>query len=323
MRTPTLLVAITLAAFEVHAGSHPGLKKRIAVMDMAVTATTLSTTSPGTYSTTTSISIPPPADFALGLTEMLTTELHNSNHFIVLERKALADITSEQELGEGVRANQEVATRGGGVVGAQALIRCAVTEYAYTQSGGSGQLKLIEGVSLGATLVRAQVGIDVRIYDARTTEVLASTVARGTASTRGVDVRYSNQNTGDFGGSAFGSTPLGRASRDAIAQAVKFIAGSLSPMPWEARIIRASEKQIYINAGSEGGITTGTDFRVFHPEEALIDPASGLHLGSPDREVGVIRVINVAPRYAVAELIEGQLPQRNDVVRPLRSIENP
>lgn len=321
MRVPTLFIAL-IAATHLQAATHAGLKKRVAVMDMAVTATTLSTSSPGSYSTTTSIAIPPPADFALGLTEMLTTELINTNRFIVLERKALADITAEQDLGESARANQEVATRGGSVVGAQALVRCAVTEYAYTQSGGTGQLKLIEGVSVGATLVKAQVGIDVRIYDARTTEVLASTVARGSASTRGLDVKYSNK-TGDFGGSAFASTPLGRASRDAIAQAVAFIAGRLAPMPWEARIIRATEKQIYINAGAESGITPQAEFRVFHPEEALIDPASGLHLGSPDREVGVIRIVNVEPKYAVAELIEGGLPERNDVVRPLQSEQKP
>ena len=322
MRTLALFAGLTLAATALGAEPHAGLKKRVAVMDMAVIATTLSTSSPGTYTTSTSIQIAPPADFALGLTEMLTTELFKTDRFIVLERKALADVVAEQDLGGSDRANKEVAITGGDVIGAQALIHCAVTEYAYTQSGGSGQLKLIEGLSIGATVVRAQVGIDVRIFDSSTTEVLASTVARGTASSRGLDVKYSDE-TGDFGGGGFASTPLGQASRQAIAQAVAFIVSRVEGMPWEARIIRARENQIYINAGAESGITAGTTFKVFHPEETLVDPASGLNLGTPDREVGRIRVASVQPKYAVAELIEGDLPQRNDVVRPQTAVENP
>ena len=321
MRT-AILALVTFLAVSAGAAPHAGLKKRVAVMDMSVTATTLSTSSPGSYSSTTSVQIPPPADFALGLTEMLTTELFKTGRFIVLERKGLADVTAEQDLGASDRANQEVASKGGAVVGAQALIRCAVTEYAYTQSGGTGQLKLIEGLSVGATLVRAQVGIDVRIYDARTTEVLASTVARGTASTRGLDVKYANK-TGDFGGTGFATTPLGQASRQAIAQAVAFIASEVANMPWEGRVIRAADQQVYINAGAESGITAGATFKVFHPEEALVDPASGLNLGTPDREVGVIRVAAVQPKYAVAEVVQGQVPQRNDVIRPIASADKP
>lgn len=321
-RSVLLFAVLALAGRSVIAETHAGLKRRVAVMDMALKATTLSTQSPGTHSQSTSIQIPPPADFSLGLTEMLTTELIRTGSFIVLERQSLEDITAEQDLGAGERVNTGTAVTAGGIVGAQALIRCAVTEYAYTQSGGTGQLRIVEGLSLGASVVRAQVGIDVRVYDSRTTEVLASTVARGTATTRGVDVRYSNE-TGDFGGGGFASTPLGKASRQAIAEAVAFIAARVGNLPWEARVIRARENQVYLNAGSENGIVAGTTFKVFRSEEALIDPASGLNLGTPDREIGLIRVSAVQPKYAVAELLEGDLPQPNDVIRPSSSAPLP
>lgn len=313
-----IFAAVTFAAVSVAAAPHAGLKKRIAVMEMAVTATTLSSSSPGTYSEKTSIQIPPPADFALGLTEMLTTALFDTGRFILLERQGFQDVAAEQDLGASARANAETAITVGAVVGAQALVRCAVTEYAYTQSGGSGQLNIIQGLSLGATVVRAQVGIDVRIYDSRTSEILASTVARGSATTRGLDVQYSNE-TGTFGGSGFASTPLGRASRSAIKEAVAFITARVTDMPWEARVIRAVDGTVYINAGAESGVGPGTTFQVFRPEETLIDPASGLNLGTPDRQIGLIRVVNVEPKYAVAEIAEGALPERNDVVRPATS----
>ncbi|MCA1732811.1 MAG: CsgG/HfaB family protein, partial [Acidobacteria bacterium] len=133
-RSVVLFAVLSLAGGSLVAETHAGLKRRVAVMDMAVTATTLSTQSPGSYSQTTSMQIPPPADFALGLTEMLTTELMRTGRFIVLERQGIADITAEQDLGAGERANAETAVTAGGIVGAQALIRCAVTEYSYAQS---------------------------------------------------------------------------------------------------------------------------------------------------------------------------------------------
>ena len=316
------LIAALVLATSATASPHSGLKRRIAVMDMALTATTLSQTSPGSYSQTTSIQIPPPADFALGLTEMLTTALTDTGRFIVLERKGLADATAEQDLGASERANKEVAVTGGGVISAQALVRCAVTEYAYTQSGGGGSFKIVQGLSVGASSIRAQVGIDVRIYDARTTEVLASTVARGSATSRNLDVKYSSR-TGDYGGSGFAATPLGQASRQAIEKAVAFLVERVANLPWEARVIRAQDNQVYINAGAEGGVSAGTTFKVFRAGEALIDPASGLNLGSPDREIGTIRVTAVQPKFAVAEVISGELPQRNDVIRSAASAAIP
>ena len=42
--------------------------------------------------TVATIAIPPPTDFAMALTEVLTTELARTGKFIVLERKSIADI---------------------------------------------------------------------------------------------------------------------------------------------------------------------------------------------------------------------------------------
>ncbi len=303
-------------------GAHAGLKKRIAVMDMALVASTLSTSSPGSMSTTTSVQIPPPSDFALGLTEMLTTELLKTDQFILLERKGLTDATAEQDLGGSERSNKDTAVKGGSVIGAQALVRCAVTEYAYTQSGTSGALKMLEGLSIGGSVVRAQVGIDVRVYDAKTTQVLASVVTRGSASSKGVDFKHSGSKA-DVAGAGFIATPLGRASRDALAAAAAFIVKALANGEWEARVIRSAKGQIYLNAGGEAGIAAGTRFDIFRAGEPLIDPASGLDLGSPERRVGSLEVTTVQPKYAVARLVEGSLPERNDLVRPAGGTAKP
>src|SRR5207237_8724254 len=106
------------------------------------------------------------------------------------------------------------------------------------------------------------------------------------------------------------------ASGQARAGAVKFIAAKVGDAAFEARVIRAEGKQIYLNAGEESGISVGDRFGVFRSGEALIDPSTGTDLGTPDRMVGVVLVKIVRPKYAVAELVSGELPQRNDIARP-------
>lgn len=119
-----------------------GPRKRIGVMNMDVKVTATSYTAPtsnGGSVTTTSVQIPPPTDFGTGLTEMLTTALIDSKRFVVLERSALQDIQSEQQLGASGGVNPNSAPKTGQLLGAQALIRGAVTEYSFEESSvGAG-----------------------------------------------------------------------------------------------------------------------------------------------------------------------------------------
>ncbi len=55
----------------------------------------------------------------------------------------------------------------------------------------------------------------------------------------------------------------------------------------------------------------------------MVDPASGLDLGAPDEQIGTVRVKSIQPKYAVAELVDGQTAQRNDLVRPVNTEANP
>lgn len=300
-----------------------GVKKRLAVMDMSITNTAMTApTSGGGTAFSTTIQIPPPTDFAMALTEVLTTELSKTGKFVVLERKSLADINAEQELGASGKVNAETATKAGAIIGAQILVRCAISEYAYTQTGTSGSLKIIKGLSLGATVLRAQVGIDTRIYDAKTSEVLASTVTRGNATAKGADIKFTDTKM-DASAGGFMTTPLGQASRDALAAAVQFIVAKVGDSAFEARVIRAEGKDIYLNAGEESGVSVGERFGIYRGGEALIDPSTGTDLGTPDRQVGIVLVKIVRPKYAVGELVSGEVPQRNDIARPEKQGANP
>ncbi|HYS53344.1 MAG TPA: CsgG/HfaB family protein [Thermoanaerobaculia bacterium] len=317
------MAVLLLIASPVIAATPAGLKKRVAVMDMSMAATAMAQPTGGGGTTFTStIQIPPPADFAMALTEILTTELAKTGRVIVLERKAMSDIAAEHELAAGGKANPETAARSGAIIGAQYLIRSAISEYSYSQTGTSGSLKVIKGINLGATVLRAQVGIDTRVYDALTSEVIASATSHGTATSSGADVKLSNARM-DASAAGFVTTPLGRASREALDGTVRFIIAKLGEAKWEARVIRAEGAQIYVNAGEEAGVENGQTFGVYRAAEALIDPASGVNLGTPDKQVAVVRITNVTPKYSIAELVSGESPKRNDILRPQQRGANP
>ncbi len=317
-----MIAALILIASPVMAAAPAGLKKRVAVMDMSMAATTMVQPTGGGGTFTTTIQIPPPADFAMALTEILTTEIAKTGRFIVLERKGMGDIAAEHDLAAAGKANAETAAKTGSIIGAQYLIRCAISEYAYSQTGTSGSFKRIPGVNLGASVLRAQVGIDTRVYDALTSEVVASATSHGTATSSGGDVKLSNAKM-EAGAAGFITTPLGRASREALDGAVRFIIEKLGEAKWEARVIRADSGQIYINAGQEAGVENGQTFAVYRAGDALIDPASGINLGTPDKEIGTVRIKTVTPKYSIAQLVSGEAPKRNDILRPQERGSNP
>jgi curli biogenesis system outer membrane secretion channel CsgG len=101
----------------------PHQKPRVAVMDLSGSALRMQTTvmpgqpvpiapqypTPGSQTTTVTVAIPPPSEFARGLTEMLTSILVSTDRFIVLERAAMQQIDHEQSLGpEGRAQNRRV-----------------------------------------------------------------------------------------------------------------------------------------------------------------------------------------------------------------------
>ena len=84
-------------------GSPPQMvtpRLRVAVMDLTGSALKMqmaqAPSASGGVTTQTTISIPPPAEFARALTEALTTSLAATGKFIVLERAALQQVQQEQ-----------------------------------------------------------------------------------------------------------------------------------------------------------------------------------------------------------------------------------
>jgi TolB-like protein len=267
---------------------------------------------PGGEATT--IAIPPPEGFALGLTEMLTTALVEADRFVVVDRARIDQVLAEQDFGASGRVNEETAPALGRAIGAQVLVTGGITEYSYTSSALGGVVSVLEGANVAARKVSAVVGLDLRLLDAETGEVLFSQRGSGDASAKMVeaDVSVGEQ---AFSTELAGSTPLGKASRQAIEEVVAALVDGLADLEWTGRIVDVRDGVIYVNAGFDAGIETGMEFDVYEQQPALIDPATGQSLGAPERCIGRIRIVQVEDRYAVAEPLDGTDFQRDALLR--------
>jgi curli biogenesis system outer membrane secretion channel CsgG len=295
---------------------------RVAVMDLTGSALRMqtaqvTTAAPGGYSQTTqtTIAIPPPAEFARSLTEALTTSLVATNRFIVLERLALAQVQQEQALGASGGVNKETAAEVGKLIGAQTLITGDITAFTHSRSAIGGNVtNLIKGLNAGVERVTASVSIDLRLIDAVTGEVIASIEGKGSAGQQGIVADLTKEER-KYDGSVALSTPLGKASREAIQKSVAGIIASIPKLKWSARVIDFRDGMVYVNAGTGYGMQPGMALEIFDPQPALIDPESGRNLGAPDKLVGEVVIESVDAQYSTAKVVSGTEFKRNQVVR--------
>jgi curli biogenesis system outer membrane secretion channel CsgG len=293
---------------------HSAPELRIAVMDLSGSALRAQQLSQSGGVQT----LPAPAGFAQGLTEMLTTALVKPGQFVVLERVAADKVVGEQDFGATDRVNPETAAAKGKIIGAQALITGDITEFSYQQSSvggnlsGLGRLPVLS--KLSSNRVTAMVAIDLRVIDAVTGEVIFSQRAKGTSSMSGVssDVTAGGQS---FSVSGSVDQPLGKASREAIEKVVALLVGNAARVPFTARIVEVRDGRIYLNAGLEVGLRPGMEFDVYEQQPALVDPSTGRTLGTPDRLLGAVRVEDVQDKYSVAASVSGAGLRRNHLLR--------
>ena len=172
-----------------------------------------------------------------GLREMLVTALINSNRFSVVERQVLGAVMQEQELSaSGAAAAGSGGPQRGKIKTADLIITAAVTEFEPQASGGSAGIGGGGGVGsgilgglLGAALNKAHMALDIRIVDTSTSEVLAATRVQGQASDVAGGFMMGFMGNWALGGglSAYANTPMEKAIRICIIEAVRYISQTI------------------------------------------------------------------------------------------------
>ncbi|HEU5219285.1 MAG TPA: CsgG/HfaB family protein [Gemmatimonadales bacterium] len=325
-----MLWTAPLAAQQAVLGT-PTQKLRVAVMDLSGSALKMQSTTtmmpggqpqgqpqygaPATRQTTVTIAIPPPAEFARGLTEALTTVLVKTGRFTVLERAAMQSVQQEQQIGASGAVTKETAAQTGALLGAQVLITGDITGFTYEKSGLGGALtNIVKGLSVAAERVTAEVIIDLRIIDASTGEVLMSHKGVGKASQTGLAADLTKEEK-NYSGSAALTTPLGQASRQALQNGVAGILLGMPKVTWGGRVVDVREGVVYLNSGAEQGMRVGMQLDVYEVQPALVDPETGRNLGAPDKLIGNLVVTSVLEKFSTARIAGGEGFSRGNIVR--------
>lgn len=303
--------------------SGPSQKLRVAVMDLSGSALKMQSTTMGAPGqmqqqqpgqTTVTIAIPPPAEFARGLTEMLSSVLVKTNRFVVLERAAQTQMDQEVALGQS-RTTKETAVQPDAMLGANALITGDITGFTFNRSAVGGKVtNLMKGLGVAGERVSAEVIIDLRLIDAASGQVIAATKGIGKASQTGVAADLT-QGEKSYSSDASMSTPLGKASRQALTEAVNGLLQQMPTMRWSARVVDVRNSVVYLSATTTDGIRPGLELEVYEIGEPLTDPATGQSLGAPERLLGTVKVETVLEKFSTASVLSGEGIARGHVVR--------
>jgi curli biogenesis system outer membrane secretion channel CsgG len=129
-----------------------------------------------------------PAGLAIsnGMTDMLINTLVQTGHFRVVEREQLDTILTEKRLQSSGMASGEAAKTK--ILGAALIIKGSVTEL--NETGGGGLSASQWGLSAGVRTRTANVGLDLRVFDAATSEVLGTVDQRKTVRKAGMRAGY-------------------------------------------------------------------------------------------------------------------------------------
>jgi len=238
---------------------------------------------------------------------VMTDALNSSKKFIVLGEKDMRiEAMQEQDLGaSGRTAGGKKTPKTGNLTPAQLLVKGEITHVQSSTAGGEGGLSF-RGIRLGGAKDTAEINATVYIIDSETAQVKASTKVVGKAGRKGLGIGYSGSALGGLGGdfSGFKKDNVGKATEDAVNQAVEFLVKQLDKIPWEGSVVSAKGDKIIINRGSREGVSEGQSFAVGSPEVTR-DPDTGEILDSSLTKVGKIKVKTVKEKISICEATEG------------------
>lgn len=257
-----------------------------------------------------------------GIEAIVTDTMNRTGRFRLVERAALGDVLGEQDLATSGRVAKPSAAATGQVLGAELLVQVVITDYEENTSGSSGgaggflrKVPLVGGVGIKSG--KGRVGLNFRLIDATTSEVLYTKQVESVIKESGLTLAGAGW-TGDalLGGfiSNYAKTPIGQAVIAGINKGVYELIKEIGARPAEGSVVKTEGKRVWLNIGDDG-VDMGDRLTVMSKGEELIDPETGISLGSSDSKLGDIEVIQVAEKFSVAQWVSlAQAPDRGDRV---------
>lgn len=159
-----------------------------------------------------------------GIGDVVTRELFELGRFDLVERRNLAAILAEQDLGQSERFDPATAANVGRLVGADLILVGAVTELSIDRSSA-----VVPGFLGGATVTTVAVEVELRFVDVATGRILGLGTGRGVARDAEVSVDAVQQSLRLLRVGTVRQSIVATSLRNAIREAVEVAAERLPP----------------------------------------------------------------------------------------------
>lgn len=315
MLTSLLIATALMQSPAAPSAQWTGPRKRAAVtgFEVKIQEITVFANTPSGVPEAARLDITEPMMIGDGMADMLVTALVESKRYVVLERRNLKDVEDEVKLEkppeDGKLPPADQSLLAGRVLGAQLLLRGALTELSYkrtSQGASDGLVGVIQG---GNSTFTATAAIDLKIIEVSTGRILDSVKSEGTVTNRSRFIGFTRDEFA-FGKSSFDSSPIAKALRKAIENGVKLLNDRAEKLPWEGRIASISKQDpnvLYLNFGADAGLKPGTELEIFAYGETVTDPETGVVIGrEEDTVVGKCRIRSATKTMTTALLLSGE-----------------
>ncbi len=242
-------------------------------------------------------------DYRVGdnVSAVFITELLNTKRFRIVERDQIDRVLEEQKLGAAGLTDAQSAASLGRILGVKYLILGSVTEF--SRDFRTTRLSDSKDLKLDLRVTTARVGIDVRMVDAATAEILHTVNGKGEKASSKLGVVTS---AGAFalGNAEVIQTYLNEAMRTAVGSAVRQLAvKAASNLTIAGLVAYADAERIIIDNGANSGVEPGMIFQVNRLIQEIRDPQTGEILDELTESLGEIQVTEVKPKSATCSAL--------------------
>jgi len=222
--------------------------------------------------------------------DILSTKLAQSGKFILLERSDIDKIVEEQKY-----ADSDAVQK----IGADFLIIGSVTEFGRKNVGEADLLSHSK-----RQIVQAAVSL--RLVDVSTGQIIYSEEGRGEAETEAKTV------LGMGGQAGYDATLDDKAISTAIAKLVENIINNCMDKPWRSYFLSYDNDAVIISGGKSLGVKADDTFDIFEKGKKVKNPATGLLIELPGKQIGSLKVLSTGGdtaenEYSVVQILTGTI----------------
>jgi len=271
-------------------------------------------------------------DIGKGIADLLVTDLVKNGTYSLIERKALDKLMTEQNFSNSNRADPTSAAKIGKLLGVDAILVGSITEFGNetkkTNLGGMGGNWGGFGLGgIGHSNSKANVGIDARLVNVDTGEILAVAEGKGQSSRSSTSMLGGGSNwhgfgggNADFGSSDFQNTIIGEATKQAVDKLVTDLVSDspkigVRTITVEGLVAAVDGGQIVLNVGARAGVKVGDQLTVMRVTKEIKDPSTGAVIRRLSTTIGVVKATDVDDASAVCVPVSGTDFKTGDAVK--------